>query len=254
MNTNGRVVSWFSCGAASAVAAKLATEKYPDCKVVYCNTMKTEHPDNARFFADVSQWLGMDITVITSQKYVDVDEVIEKVRYMAGPKGAPCTREMKKVPRYDYQLPNDLHIFGLTADEEGRIIRFEKGNPDLDIEWILREAQITKDDCYQIVKEAGIDLPMMYKLGFKNNNCIGCVKVTSPAYWDRTRKHFPIVYERRVRQSRALGVKLIERQVEGKRQRMFLDELPLEGFRDSLNPDLTEEDVECGVFCTTEAK
>jgi PP-loop superfamily ATP-utilizing enzyme len=40
-----RVLVWFSCGAASAVAAKLAVEKYGDqCEVLYCDTLAYEHP------------------------------------------------------------------------------------------------------------------------------------------------------------------------------------------------------------------
>ncbi len=38
-----RIVVWFSCGAASAVAAKLAVEKYNNVMVVYCDT-GGEHP------------------------------------------------------------------------------------------------------------------------------------------------------------------------------------------------------------------
>jgi hypothetical protein len=58
-NVERRRLVWFSCGAASAVAAKLAVEKYEDaCEVVYCDTMATEHPDNQRFFNDVERWIG----------------------------------------------------------------------------------------------------------------------------------------------------------------------------------------------------
>jgi PP-loop superfamily ATP-utilizing enzyme len=61
-----RVIVWFSCGAASACAAKLAVEKYGlSCEVVYCNTMPSEHPDNFRFFSDVQQWIGKPIKVIS---------------------------------------------------------------------------------------------------------------------------------------------------------------------------------------------
>lgn len=53
---DSRIVVWFSCGAASAVAAKLALEKYGTrACVVYCDTMKSEHPDNVRFFDDVQR-------------------------------------------------------------------------------------------------------------------------------------------------------------------------------------------------------
>lgn len=38
----GRVLVWFSCGAASAVAAKLAVDKYRNdsVEVLYCDTLK----------------------------------------------------------------------------------------------------------------------------------------------------------------------------------------------------------------------
>jgi hypothetical protein len=241
MVTDGRVVVWFSCGAASACAAKLAVDKYGDSvKIVYCDTLASEHPDNTRFLQDVEKWIGCPIELIRSKKYADIDEVFEKTRYMAGIAGAPCTREMKKVPRLDYQIPNDLHIFGLTADEGKRIERFEGNNPDLELEWILRDAGIEKEDCYRILQEAGIQLPVMYSLGFNNNNCLGCVKATSAVYWSRVREHFPEVFAKRVSQSRKLGVRLARY----KGKRVFLDELPI------LNNDPTpEEDIECGPIC-----
>ena len=65
-----RVVAWFSCGAASAVAAKMALEKYgPGVEVVYCDTSRNEHPDNARFMADVERWLGVKVTRLASDKF-----------------------------------------------------------------------------------------------------------------------------------------------------------------------------------------
>jgi hypothetical protein len=207
--------------------------------------MATEHPDNARFFKDVERWIGKSIEIISSAKYASVDDVFEKRRYMAGIRGAICTTEMKKIPRYEYQYPNDLHIFGMTADEEKRIARFEssKDNQDLEAEWMLRDAGITKDACYRMLEDAGIELPAMYSLGFKNNNCLGCVKATSPVYWDRVRSSFPEVFARRCRQSREIGVRLLRYQ--GKR--VFLDELP------ETSTDTTpEQDIECGVVCITE--
>lgn len=99
MQTPGRKVVWFSCGAASAVAAKLAIDAYGDaCTVVYCDTLSSEHPDNARFFRDVEHWLGRKIEVIRSEKYRDIDDVFEKTRFMASPFGARCTTELKKLP------------------------------------------------------------------------------------------------------------------------------------------------------------
>lgn len=240
---DGRVVVWFSCGAASAVAAKLAVEKYSYVEIVYCNTLASEHPDNMRFLKDIEKWIGQSITIISSKVYNTIEDVFDKRKYMSGIAGAPCTVEMKKIPRFDFQRPCDLHIFGLTSDEYGRIQTFKKNNPELDFDWILQERNIYKDKCFKILKDAGIWLPVMYALGFKNNNCIGCVKATSAVYWQRVRKHFPEIYKRRAEQSRRIGARLVRFHGE----RMFLDELPIE------ESDLTpEQDIECGVICIKE--
>ena len=110
---NKRVVSWFSCGAASAVAAKMALDKFgPGVEVVYCDTSRNEHPDNARFMADVERWLGVKVSFLSSEKFKTVEEVFAKQRYMAGPHGAPCTVALKKVPRFKWQRADDIHVFG----------------------------------------------------------------------------------------------------------------------------------------------
>jgi len=67
-----RHLVWFSCGAASAVAAKLAVEKYPDCEVLYCDTLAYEHNDNIRFLSDVENWIGKKVKILTSKKYTDI--------------------------------------------------------------------------------------------------------------------------------------------------------------------------------------
>ena len=234
-----RVVVWFSCGAASAVAAKLGVDEYGDrAIVVYCNTMASEHQDNPRFMRDVEKWIGRDILIIGG-KYDSVDEVFKAERYMAGVRGAKCTVEMKKVPRFKFQEPDDVHVFGYTSEEGKRIRNFSDNNPELLTDWILLRHHLTKINCMEILMEAGIILPAMYQLGFKNNNCIGCVKATSPTYWNRVRKYFPAVFERRCQQSRELGVKLVQI----KRERVFLDQLP------EAVEFQPEENISCGPEC-----
>lgn len=44
----------------------------------------------------------------------------------------------------------------------------------------------------------------MYDMGYPNNNCIGCVK-GGMGYWNRIRRDFPDVFERRARQEREIG-------------------------------------------------
>lgn len=240
MSVEPRTVVWFSAGAASAVAAKMAVERGGNVHVVYCDTMATEHPDNRRFFGEVQAWLGCEIQVIRSTEYTDVDDVFERRRYMAGVSGAACTHHLKRVPREKFERWDDTHVFGYTLEEGDRAVDFEEKNPSLHVEWILIDQRITKRDCLNMLAAAGIEMPAMYLLGFKHNNCKGCVKATSPDYWNRTRDHFPDVFERRARQSRLLGVRLVRY----KGERIYLDQLPRDAF--SLDGD---GDIDCGPAC-----
>lgn len=99
---DSRIIVWFSCGAPSAVASKLAIQDYGHerVEVVNCDTKPSEHGDNYRFYKQVQEWLQHPIIEIRNEKYADVDEVIEKTRYMSGPKGARCTTELKKNPHF----------------------------------------------------------------------------------------------------------------------------------------------------------
>lgn len=240
MTDSRRTIVWFSCGAASAVAAYLTLQERDNVEVVYCDTLAQEHPDNVRFMRDVEAWLGQEVTIIGNEKYTDVEDVWKQRKYMAGIAGAPCTVELKKVPRFGFQRADDVHVFGLTADEAKRIERFTENNHDLDLDWVLLRHQVTKQDCYRIIQQAGIEIPVMYKLGYKNNNCIGCVKATSPAYWSKVKRDFPEVFRRRAALSRKLGARLVR--VDGKR--MFLDEMPDRDYK-----GYEQENISCGPDC-----
>lgn len=238
------MIVWFSCGAASAVAAKMAVSLYQESYeivVVCCDTRPSEHNDNYRFSAEVEKWIGQPIQFISNEEFGTVDDVFEKHRYMAGPKGARCTVELKKKPRFAYAKPDDTHVFGFTFDEQKRVREFVQRNPELKLKWLLVENKIGKQTCYTMLQKAGIRLPEMYLLGFDNNNCPGCVKATSPWYWDMVRKHFPEVFARRCAQSRKLNVRLVEL----KGTRIFLDELPQGPFKKRGK----KENMSCGPEC-----
>jgi hypothetical protein len=84
-----RTVSWFSCGAASAVATKLSE---PDV-IAYCDT-GSEDFDNARFMLDCERWFGMSVTKLKNEKWQDTWDVWEKRKFLSGISGAPCTSEL----------------------------------------------------------------------------------------------------------------------------------------------------------------
>lgn len=214
-----RLISWFSCGAASAIATKICPEATP----VYCET-GAEHPDNARFLADCEKWFGRPVTRLRSDRYTDTWDVWTKRRYLAGIDGALCTTELKIMVRIAYQRPDDVHVFGYTADanDVARANRFLENFPELTIRTPLIDRGLTKAACIEMIRRTGIAVPTMYLEGYHNNNCIPCVKATSPDYWSLTRLRHPDEFWRMARLARELDVRLCR--IDGERR--FIDEIP----------------------------
>lgn len=251
MNDNkvqpGDVIAvWFSCGAASAVAAKKTIDKYAGLATVRVvnNPVAEEHEDNQRFMRDVESWIGVEIETAVNQKYPSCSavDVWSKRKYMVGIAGAPCTLELKKEARRQWESKNkvDWHVLGFTFDEVHRAIRFQKMERQNLIPVLVNE-HVKKIDCFRILFAAGIEPPEIYKLGYPNANCIGCVKSTSATYWNHVRKVHPRQFQERAEQSRAIGARLVRHNGE----RIFLDELP----EDAVGDPIDSLDFECGSFC-----
>ncbi|MGX7706291.1 hypothetical protein [Methylobacterium sp. Gmos1] len=220
-----RVISWFSCGAASAVATKLtlADAGTREVVVAYCET-GSEHPSNHTFLKECERWFGKVVFPIRNLNFQDTWDVWESESYLAGNNGAPCTRELKVVPRLEFQRPSDIHVFGYTADKTDitRAKRLRENYPELKIVTPLIDRGINKEACIAMIERAGLPVPPMYMLGFQNNNCIPCSKATSPNYWALVRQRFPNEFDRMVALSRKLGVRLCR--ING--ERAFIDEIP----------------------------
>lgn len=246
MTDKETIVVWFSCGVASAVAAKKTIENYGDRYTIRVvnNPIAEEHEDNQRFLHDVEDWIGMPIEYATSSKFPSQSctEVWRHEKYMSGVAGAPCTRALKKRARQEWESNNrvDWIVLGFTLDEKKRSDTFQLTERQ-DVISVLIDEGITKADCLSIVQRAGIRPPKMYELGYPNANCIGCVKAESPTYWNHVRETHPEVFKERARQSREIGAKLVR--VKGKR--IYLDELDPE----TRGAPMKNLYVECGIFC-----
>lgn len=192
-----RIVCQFSCGAASAVATKIAIAKYGathDVQIVNA-FIEQEHPDNRRFLADCEMWLGREITVLRDEKYnASTINVFRKERFMKGPRGAPCTRILKRKLLDTWKEPGDIMVLGYTQEEIHRLEDFRDRNPMRPVIAPLIDAGLGKEDCKAMVIRAGIELPYMYRLGYHNANCIGCVK-GGMGYFRAIREDFPEQFE-----------------------------------------------------------
>ncbi|KZY53466.1 MULTISPECIES: hypothetical protein [unclassified Sulfitobacter] len=222
-----RVLIWWSTGAASYTAAKIALRKYPDALIVRCET-ENEDEDNYRFERDAMRRLNRNVTLLKSEEYQSVPDVWDRRKFMAGHHGAPCTAEMKIAPRLDFQRPTDRHIFGYTADADDvkRFKRLEKNFFELDVEAPLIEKGVTKAGTLAMVERDGLALPRTYGMGFPCGNCLktGCSKASSPDYWALFRFHFPRRFAETAARCRRLGARLTR--ING--VRIFIDEIPVD--------------------------
>jgi hypothetical protein len=239
------IAIWFSNGVASAVATKLAIEKYGDlCEIrILNNPVIEEDSDNLRFQADCEMWFGHKIERVTNRKYPKCSAVeIWDEGFMSSAYGARCTTELKRKARQQWENENrhDWLVMGFTVEEKNRHERFVLTERD-NLLPVLINAGLTKWDCTEIVFTAGIELPAIYNRGYPNANCIGCVKASSPTYWNLVREQDPDVFALRAEQSRRVGARLVRH----KGARIFLDELP----PDAKGRPLKSMNFECGIFC-----
>jgi len=234
-----RTLCWFSCGAASAYATYLSIQEKTNVQATYCRVVE-EHEDNLKFLKAFEDKLGIDVEIIMNEKYQgSIYNVFDGVKFIKGPSGAPCTRLLKKEVRKKYQRHDDLQVFGYTKEEEDRANRFLDANNDVRAWFPLLEKNISKAQCLEFIKDMGIELPRMYKLGYSNNNCIGCVK-GGMGYWNAIRVDFPDVFNRMAQQERSLNHALLK----DKTGPVFLDEL--EPNRGNFNRDMP---ADCGFTC-----
>ena len=56
----------------------------------------------------------------------------------------------------------------------------------------------------------GLLLPLSYRQGFQNANCIGCVK-GGAWYWNKVRKHYPVVFLKQSKLERKFNAAILKR-------------------------------------------
>jgi len=234
-------ILWFSAGATSAVACKLAIERYgrKNVKIFYFH-ITTAHQDNFRFIKDCEKWYGVKIEITSSKKFNNQFDVIKKTRYVNGAGGARCTTELKRAVREKIQkeLKYTGQVFGFEFNKK-EIERSKRVPKEINPIFPLIDEKLTKENCLSILLSAGIELPAMYKLGYPNNNCIGCVK-GGMGYWNKIRIDFPEIFNKMAKAEREVGRSCLK----DDKGLIYLDTLqPSRGKKlEVIIPD-------CGFFC-----
>lgn len=252
------MVCRFSCGAASAVATKIVLSEYPSEQVVVINAfVKEEHEDIRRFLLDCEKWFGHPIVVVRDEKYnASTDEIWRRKKFMVGRRNAPCSSELKREVMGKLALPGDITVLGFTAEETERFDSLCDRFPAEQFRAPLIEKNLGKDDCLAMIERAGIELPMMYRLGYANANCIGCPK-GGQAYWQNIREDFPERFAQiqEIQETIGPGANFLRfRSGPRVNERMSLAELPAgrgdmkqePGFSCSFFCQIAEQEIESG--------
>ncbi len=233
-----RHVCRFSCGAASAVATKLVLAEVDPSEVDILNVfIKEEHEDNRRFLGDCVKWFGHDIVVLRERKYnASTDEIWRRRRFIIGRRNAICSTELKHelLDNFVEEMVCDntsiqiTQVFGFTVEEVDRFERFRENHRLWTCKAPLIEQKLTKSDCLAVISRAGIELPITYRMGYNNANCIGCPK-GGQNYWQRIRADFPerFIQIQTIQEEIGPGANFLRfRSGPRKGERMSLAELP----------------------------
>lgn len=228
-------VCWISAGVSSFIAGYLAENVD---EFIYID-IENQHPDSMRFIKDCEKALGKPIQILESPLR-NVENAIKQAGFINRPVvGAYCTKFLKKRVRkeweYEHRDYDITYVWGFDSNERNRADRLLESMPQFEHEFPLIDKMLSKADAHGILDNLGIKRPVMYDLGYSNNNCIGCVK-GGMGYWNKIRIDFPEVFDRMAKLEREVGHSCING--------VYLDELdPNRGrMEDEIMPD-------CSIMC-----
>lgn len=266
------VICWWSGGITSAVACEVAIGLYgiDRCRFIMIDT-KNEDEDTYRFKGDCELWYGKEIEVISAipDRWGSIQDVWYKFMSLNVASGAICSTELKREVRRRWQLENEYthQVFGFefTKREFNRALALKANYPSSKPVFPLLLRGYDKKVCGKYVMEAGIELPRVYRYGFKNNNCFrtGCVQ-GGVGYWQKMKQEFPEKFfamaeiEHDLTDKRGKPVTILKDQSKGARvlgrDRVFLvkhkDYSGLKGI-DQMPMCKVEPLFECNGFCGT---
>lgn len=230
-------VCWMSAGVSSFIAGYLVRETVDE--FIYID-IADQHPDSLRFIKDCKKALGKPIKILRSSEYDSVEKAIRAagvIRMVSG--FAPCTAWLKKRVRKQWELEHSdyeiTYVWGFDLNEKRRAENVVDTMIEFNHEFPLIDNNLSKQDCHAIAAKLGIKRPVMYDMGYNNNNCIGCVK-GGMGYWNKIRVDFPEVFESRAKLERDIGASCING--------CFLDEL--DPSRGKMSDEIMQD---CGIFC-----
>ena len=196
-----KIICWWSGGITSAVACKLAINTYgkDNCRVIFMDT-KNEDDDTMRFLFDCEKWYDIEIEIITAlgDKFKSIQDIWIHYKSLNVATGAICSSVLKRDLRLKFEKENEYkyQVFGFDINEANRAKSLKNNYPKSKAIFTLLLHGLRKEDCIKIVQETGIEPPLAYKLGYKNNNCLKtkCIQ-GGIGYWKKVEIEDPKAFD-----------------------------------------------------------
>lgn len=196
------IICWWSGGVTSAVACYLAIQLYGKyrIRIIFIDTFN-EHEDTYRFMKDCEKWYGIEIETITGigGKFKSIKDVWYQFLSLNVATGAICSYQLKRLVRERFEKENKFthQVFGFDIKESKRALSMRSNNPKTNPIFPLMMYGLDKKECMEFLKYEFIAIPLMYWLGFLNNNCFGtgCVQ-GGIGYWQKMKRDFRIKFLR----------------------------------------------------------
>lgn len=236
-------VCWLSAGVSSFIGGYLEKDKID--RFIYIH-IDDQHPDTLRFVHDCESILQRKVDILQSSEYKSVEEACLAFGGFGNIRTGfyCCTNWLKKRVRKQWEAEHSdyeiAYVWGMDQAEVDRARKLEDSMSQYGHIFPLIERNINKQEAHAICYNLGVKRPIMYDLGYQNNNCVGCVK-GGMGYWNKIRVDFPEIFERRSKLERKLG-KTILKDYDG--SPIYLDEL--DPGRGRYSSEISQD---CDIFC-----
>lgn len=166
----------------------LAENSKEDVIAVFCDTL-AEDGDLYRFLDDIQEKTGIDIIRLCVGK--TPFELAWEENFLYNSRVANCSRKLKSKPfrkwlERNYTPDECILYLGIDWTETHRKGAIEKNYAPYKVRFPMCEKPyLDKPDMLMMLKDEGIDIPYMYKVGFSHNNCGGCCVKGGIGHWKK---------------------------------------------------------------------
>ncbi|TMR90544.1 hypothetical protein [Nonomuraea basaltis] len=229
-----RHVIQMSGGIGSFCAAERVRVRYgaENMVLLFADT-KVEDPTLYQFLHAAAAYLKAPLVTVEDGR--TPFEVFRDVRWIGNSRVAPCTKHLKQKPcrawLEEHCDPADTILYvGIDHSESHRTPPITAGWAPWRVEFpMCEEPHLTREEMFDRCRAADIELPRLYSLGFKHNNCGGCCVRAGKKQWLRTLQEFPERYAEAERQEEELraelgDVSILREQRNGQRYNLSLGE------------------------------